>query len=352
MDIILNIINFALVMGIVVFIHELGHLLAAKAFGVYCNEFAIGMGPKLFSIKRPNWETTYSIRLLPIGGFVSMAGEPGEQEYEVEVERTIPGVAPWKRLIIMLAGIGMNILLTFVIFTGVFWSQGEVIDPDTTIHSVEPGGPADLAGLKDGDIITQIEFFDGDVVGVKTFTELATYIGTYGDTEMIITYTRDNISHTTSLTPIMKEDRPLIGIQGNPATIQPINFFEAMGASISYMVMNVQSLIFVIGRLFRGIGTNAIGGPIQIFQITSEVKNNGFLYFVQLVGLFSLNLAVLNLLPIPVLDGGRAFLTIVEMIIRRPLPKKFENIVMIIGAGLVISFMVFIIYNDIWKLFR
>ena len=134
---IINILVFATVMSVIVIVHELGHLLAAKSFGVYCKEFAVGMGPKIYSYQSKKSETAYSLRVLPIGGFVAMAGEPGEAEVEnIPYERTINGIKPWKRLIVMLAGVFMNLVLAFLVFFMIFQIKGIVNEPAPIIHAV------------------------------------------------------------------------------------------------------------------------------------------------------------------------------------------------------------------------
>ena len=151
----MTLLYFVIILGIIVFVHELGHLITAKMFGVYCKEFAIGMGPKIKSWQKG--ETLYSLRALPVGGFVAMAGEEGVDIEEIPAERTIKGIAPLKRIIVMLAGIMMNILLAWVIFVGVFIYQGaRSLPPQPIVAGVVSGSVAETAGFLAGDEIVKV----------------------------------------------------------------------------------------------------------------------------------------------------------------------------------------------------
>lgn len=352
MQILLNIFYFVLVMGLIVFIHELGHLMAAKVFGVYCNEFAIGMGPKIFEYKKEGWETSFSIRALPLGGFVSMAGEPGEGDFGVDRERTIVGIKPWKRLIVMLAGIFMNLVLAFVIFTGLSMHLGTVDAPKPIVAGIAEGSPAEKAGLRINDEIIKLTFDDGKVVKPHDFNQLVTSIMVYEDHEVTVTVMRDGNEVDTKLKPEfnIEEERYLIGVQAISGEHRDLNFFESLGMGFTMLGTIIQQLGFVLSRLVHGVGLNSVGGPIGIYQVTSQISSQGFIFFLSLIAQLSVSLAVINLVPIPVMDGGRALLTLIEMIIRRPIPEKIENGIMSIGVAMIMALFVFIMFNDIRKL--
>lgn len=357
MDFILNILVFALVLGIIVLIHELGHLLAAKAFGVYCHEFSIGMGPAIASFKKDHWETTYSIRALPLGGYVAMAGEdvPPEMMGGVEVpkDRTLDGIKAWKRLIVMLAGIFMNLVLAFVLFWGLISSQGIVQSPEPIIQEVSLASPAEEAGLQAGDRIVKMTFYDGKTLKPETFDDVLMGLSTYEHRSLELDIDRDGEALTIEITPEYSEEheRYLIGIVAPMGQVEKVSFFAAAPYAIGQIGMIIQQFFFIITRLFRGIGLNNVGGPIGIYEVTSQVRVHGFIFFINLVALLSVNLAVVNLLPIPVMDGGRALLTLIEMIRGRPLDKKVENFIMNIGLILILALFIFIMYNDIRKAF-
>ena len=354
MSLIINLIIFSLVLGIIVLVHEFGHLLAAKKFGVYCHEFAIGMGPVVFRIKKPEWETTYSIRLLPLGGFVAMAGEDAPlEDVEVPVERTLPGVAAWKRLIIMLSGIVMNIILAFLIFWGMSTTMGIMDMPAAEVASVQVDSPAEEAGLQEGDIITKFEFHDGSSLVPKDFNDVFIALATYGEHGFDMVVERSDTTETVHIEPAWDEaeGRYLLGIMAPAGEHRDLGIFESIPVAINQIKEVVSQFFFIITRLFRGIGLDAIGGPIAIFEVTSQVQTLGFAFFLNLVALLSVNLAVVNLVPIPVMDGGRALLTVVEMITGKPLNKKVENFIMTVGVLLIAALFVFIMVNDIRKLF-
>lgn len=353
MDFILNIFYFALVLSILVFVHELGHLLAAKYFGVYCKEFAIGMGPTVFKIKKEHWETTYSIRALPLGGFVSMAGEPGEGDMGVDASRTIVSIARWKRLIIMLAGIFMNLVLALLIYTSMFNVNGKVVLPKAEIAVLVEGSPAEKAGLQVGDVITKLKFEDGTISEIKDIEDLQVGLAVYADRPVEVVANRGNETFTTMMTPEKNEETGsyIIGIQVPPATQESVGFIESIGLGFSQVGSVIMQMVFLLSRMLKGIGTENLGGPVAIFAVTSEISTYGLSYFFNLVALLSVNLAVINLLPIPIMDGGRVVITLIEMIIRRPIPEKLENAVMLASVILMLAFFLFVTYNDILKQF-
>lgn len=351
MDFLINLFYFALVLCTLVFVHELGHLLAAKYFGVYCKEFAIGMGPTLFKIKKPHWETTYSIRALPLGGFVSMAGEPGEGDMGVDASRTMVGIARWKRLIIMLAGIFMNLVLAFCIYTGMFAVNGTVVMPKAEIATVMEGTPAEKAGFQVGDVITKLTFYDGTQTIIEDIEDLQVGLAVYADRPVTVTLDRKGTEVNTELTPELNAETNsyIIGIQTPPLTQRSVGFLEAITLSFAQIGSVVSQMLFLLTRMIKGIGVENLGGPVAIFGVTSEIATYGIQYFFNLVALLSVNLAVINLLPIPVMDGGRVVITVVEMIFRRPIPEKLENIIMSASIALMLAFFLFVTYNDLFN---
>ena len=211
----MDILVFILTLGIIITLHEFGHLIAAKIFGVYCREFSIGMGPKLTSFKGK--ETEYSLRAIPIGGYVAMAGEPDEDDRmpdNLPHERTLPGIKPWRRIIIYLAGIMMNILLFIVAFT-IFFSVVGIDNPEmptSTVYQVQENSPAHLSGILAGDTIVEI-IKDGQSYPISDFQDLQEV--TSGNTQTV-TYVieRNNEKINVDLTPEYDDasDRYLIGV--------------------------------------------------------------------------------------------------------------------------------------------
>ncbi len=346
----MDFIYFVVVLGIIVFIHELGHLITAKFFGVYCKEFAIGMGPRIFSLKGK--ETTYSIRLLPLGGFVTMAGEEGVDADEIPFERTIKGIKRYQRMIVMLAGIFMNILLAWVIFVGMYVVTGQVVlPPKPIVAGVVADSPASRAGFLYGDKILKLSFSDGTIIVPKDFYEVVQYIQLYNDQTTFLVQ-REGKTIEINVTPeyIKAETRYFVGLKLPDATVKKINPIQAIGYGTGTLVSGVEDIFSTLSRLVRGIGLKSISGPVGIFKVTSQQAQQGIGPLIVLVGILSLNVGVFNLLPIPLLDGGRVLLTGVEMITRKPLNPKLENFLLTFSAGLMIGLLLLVTWQDILRL--
>ncbi len=350
-----NILVFGAVMSILVIVHELGHLLAAKYYGVYCKEFAVGMGPKIYSYQSKKSETEYSFRALPIGGFVAMAGEPGEEMFEdVPFERTINGIKTEKRLVIMLAGITMNLLLAFVVFFMIFQTHGIINEPPAIIAEVVEGYPAEKAGLKAGDEIIEMTFIDGTTIKPEVFSDIQVAIMSFEENEILTKINRKGEIIELTITPVKDTDSEnfVLGVHSEIGSVERVSILKTASYTLSFITGMIGQIFMILKWMVQGIGLNNVGGPVAIFKETSKVSASGFdfLYFWNLIGSLSISLAVMNLLPIPVLDGGRALLTVIEMIIGRPIPEKIENSIMGIGMVLILMLMVFFIFNDLKRL--
>ena len=344
---------FILAMGIIITLHELGHLIAAKSFGVYCREFSIGFGPKLTSFKGK--ETEYSLRGIPLGGYVAIAGEPDEDDLmpaDLPAERTLPGIKPWKRIIIYMAGIIMNVFLFILAFT-IFFSVIGAPDTDnisTSIYDVQKNSPAEIGGLKPGDTITKI-IKDNQTYPINNYQDLQKV--THDNSESLIyVVTRDQQEIEVELTPRLDEasGRYLVGISfETPRKSLGIfsAFIEATGFAWTYTVLIFKTL----GNLFMGRGLDQVGGIVAIYQETSKVVDLGIVAIIAWIGQLSLNIGIFNALPIPALDGGRVLLTLAEMILGRPLSKKLESRLIAASFILLLGLIVIIMINDVVKLF-
>jgi regulator of sigma E protease len=346
----MTLLYFVIILGIIVFVHELGHLITAKMFGVYCREFAIGMGPKVKSWQKG--ETLYSLRALPIGGFVAMAGEEGVDTEDIPANRTIKGIAPLKRIIVMLAGIFMNILLAWIIFVGVFIYQGaRSLPPQPIIAGVVSGSVAETAGFMANDEIVKVAFSDGTSIVPKDFYEVITYTQLYTD-EMTFTVNRDGVNLTIKVTPLFneKEGRYMIGLMLPQPVIEELSFFGAIWAGTEYIGTTIGEIVNTLSRLVRGIGLNAISGPIGIYAVTDQQAQQGLLSLIVLTAILSVNVGIFNLLPIPLMDGGRVVITIAEMIIGKPINRQLEQALMTASVVLVIGLVLFVTWQDILRL--
>ncbi len=360
MTILKNIVLFIILLSTIVSIHEFGHLLAAKLFGVYCKEYSIGMGPKLFSKKGK--ETEYCIRAFPIGGFVAMAGDTDNSlETQVDVtdlpvERTLTGIAKWKRIIVMLAGIFMNLILAILIYSLIILANGSyATSSKPQISSIVEESPAFYSELREGDIVTTIGFDNGLSLNPASYSELIAFTSAYdGNGPWHLTVERDGQSMNIDVTPNYDEieQRYLIGIGFSDVAIDyvKINIFNCWKYGFEYAMFIVRLTWSSFLSLFKGHNLNNLSGPVGIYNTVSEAASYGWEYYIQLIAMISINVGIVNALPLPIFDGGRVLLLIIEAIIRKPLSEKAQNMIMTASAALLLLLFVYITYNDISKL--
>ena len=356
MQTLINIIVFILILGIVVLIHEFGHFITAKSFGVYCSEFSIGMGPKLFSKKIG--ETEYEIRALPIGGFVSMAGEADneiEEFKDVPFERTINGISCWKKVVVFLAGVFMNFILSIVILIGVY-SFIEVQDNTPVIGSVSDNGPAMMAGIEAGDRITKIAY-DGEEYIIGSYDDIREVMGKIESDDKTVTVevelVRDSKTLTKQVNAQYSEESGMF-ILGVISGTRQLSFFEAVNYAFDQF-KTLSLLIFTtLGQLFTDTA-NTIGqlsGPAGIYSVTSQITETGSIsQLLILLALLSTNIGMFNLLPIPGLDGCQTLFAVVEKIIGRDIPIKLKYLLQVAGLVLVFGLMIYVTINDISRMF-
>ena len=337
-----------LLFGLVIFLHELGHFLTAKAFGIRVNEFALGMGPKLFSFGKG--ETKYSLRLLPIGGFCAMEGEDGESEDA----RAFGRQKVWKRIIVVSAGAIMNILLGFLLMLALEAQQSSYLS--TTISGV--GSAITVSEgheLQSGDHITAINGY-----WVIDDYDVSFALSRYSASEMTFTVRRNgqkvqvpgvkiDYSKVTG-----KDDGYAFYVQGVPRT-----FFTVIGQSAKYVV-SIGRIVWagLIDLVTGKYGLDAVTGPVGTAKIIGEAAAAGSNFLeslnnlIWIMALITVNLGIFNLLPIPALDGGRLLFLIVEAIRRKPVPPKYEGWVHAVGFVLLMLFMAAVAFNDIWNLIK
>lgn len=347
MQFIINIVIFSFVMGVIVFVHELGHFLAAKKFGVYCNEFAIGMGPKVFSFQKN--ETTYTIRALPLGGFVAMAGEADNLNIpeNIPFERTINGINKIKKIIVLIAGIVMNFLLAFIIYIGIYLAQGSArVDGPIKVEAVVENSNAAHLGLKTGDEITDY------IINNKTIT--------IKDMNAALTsFVIEDVSHI-----MIKRGNEIIKLQ-YPSTklesfsgsqlspnIKKITKLESIPYALKKLATESTTVFKTLSNLIRGKGLQHISGPVGIFNVVGNAAERGIMQIMALIAVLSINIGLFNALPIPALDGGRILLTIFEKILGNKYNKKIENILIIGSFLLLLLLIVFVTFNDITRLIK
>lgn len=354
----LYIFLFIFALSLIIALHEFGHLLAAKKFGVYCYEYSIGMGPKICSKKFK--ETQYSLRLIPFGGYVAMAGEGDQNEefgktYGVEnvpFERTLPGISKPKRIIVLLAGIFMNFVLAYVIFCFILLHNGKVTkERPPVIEGVVEKTPAAKSGLKQNDIIKKLTFEDGTIVdNPKTVDDFVPYIATKGG-KIKIDVLRNNEIKSFEVESVKNGEYYNIGIKIPEIKYVTINVFNVFKYASS-MMFNILRMMFVaLANLLRGIGLNDVSGPLGIYQATARAASEGAVTYFYFIALLSLNVGILNAFPIPALDGGRVLLVLIEAIIRKPINKKIEYFLIVISMMFLIGLMVLATFKDIINFF-
>jgi regulator of sigma E protease len=354
------IFTFVLVLGLLVFVHEFGHFLFAKLFGVRVLKFSLGFGPRV--VGKVIGETEYVISAFPLGGFVKMFGEnPDEQEVTSEDrEGSFAHKPVWKRFLVVLAGPLFNLLFAVVLFFVVFTFVGIPTPVDTTkIGKVNEKSPAALAGLQVGDVILHI----GDKE-TKGWLDVLDAVKNSEGKPISVVLQRGDKQLTVEVVPeidVVKnvfgeevEKRFMLGIMKvDELTYEKSTLFGALQNAClqtwMYISLTVMGLVKIIQHV---IPASEIGGPILIAQITGEQLKAGWLNLFYFIGLLSVNLGILNLLPIPVLDGGHlAFLTI-EGVRRKPMNERAQIIAQQVGIGLLGTLMVFVFYNDIARLFH
>jgi len=358
---ILNILVFLIILTTIVSVHEFGHFITARFFGVYCGAFSIGMGPLLY--RKKGKETDFEIRAIPIGGYVTMAGETDQEDNEefkdVPLERTLKGIAHWKRVIVFLAGIFNNFVLALVIMFGVAMAAGEAAVDSATIGSIQANSAAATAGLQAGDTITNIKDADSGVsYAVSSFQDIDMTRETLQvdtDTTVVqITFTRDGEEMTKDLTVSYDEDNARytlgISVETRRMTVsEAITYtFETFGAMCLAMVTVLRKLV----TNFAGT-VSQVSGPVGIYTITAQVTESGDIVNIfYLMALLSANIGVFNLLPIPGLDGFHALFAVIEGVIGREVPEKIKLALQVAGLALILLLMVVITFKDITQLIQ
>lgn len=350
----MTILYFLILLSVIIVIHECGHLLAAKKFGVYCYEFSFGMGPLLW--KKKTAETQYSIRAIPMGGYVSMAGEQDGDELYPDVEvppgRRITDQVWWKKIIIMIAGVTMNFILAWVLFSLVYLSRGVYyVSPESVVGEVQSGLPAETAGFEPGDRIIAIAKEDGSSAKVKTFLDMQVFCADYSG---VMTYTveRNGQQLEIEVQPVYDSESETyrIGIVAEESRAVDINVLNCWYYGGVEMKEIAVLMFRTIGSLLQGRNLDQLSGPVGIYQATGTYASMGLAAFLFLMAQLSLNVGLFNLLPLPVLDGGQIVITLCETAVHRELNEKVKMVIMGACWALLIGLMVFITWNDIAKL--
>ena len=359
----MNIVLAALLFGILIFVHELGHFIFAKLCNVKVLKFSLGFGPRI--VGKMIGETEYVVSAIPLGGYVKMYGEDvGDEVSEQDNDRSFKSQALWKKAVIVLAGPVFNILLTFGLYTSLLATGIEVPVPDLknlmpVVDEVDPSYPAAAAGLIKGDKIMQIGGNE-----INTWIDIINMVGTNPAKPLEFVVQRGGQLYTLTITPraIQEKDRfgkPItigrIGIrksgQGLYTFIKSVSIFDVpmKGAFATYKMGTV--IFDSIRMTINGeISVRNLGGPISIFTESSKAASAGVITYFLFMALVSVNLGVLNLLPIPVLDGGHLLFMGIEAIKGGPVSDTVIAISQRIGIALLLALMILVMYNDIFRL--
>ena len=418
------IIAFLFVFSVIVIIHEFGHYYFAKKAGILVREFAIGMGPKIFQVRKG--ETVYTLRLLPIGGYVRMAGhDEDEQEikpgmmitieldkenivqklnfdehliiensvpFQIEeadlhrsmtlsgyfvnseekvnltvskqatiiesdgtevvvapIERQFNSASLWNRIKTNAAGPMNNFILSIIIFIIVGFMQGGVPSNDPVIGQVSDQSAAHEAGLQTSDKIISI-----DGVDIHSWDEMTSIVRSSADKTLSMTIQRNGDTKNVSITPksVEGQNGSKIGQLGVTRTLDN-SILSILGYGFTQTISVIVLVLSALGSIFtKGFNLNQLGGPVAIYSLTSQVAKNGLIDLLSFMGMISANLGVMNLLPIPALDGGKLVLNFIEGIRKKPLDPEKEGYLTISGDIFLFALMLLVTWNDIMKLFN
>lgn len=354
----LTLLAFIAVLSILVFVHEIGHFLTAKKFGMKVEEFGFGFPPRLWGINRGG--TIYSINWIPLGGFVKIKGEQGENKEDLDSFASRP---IWQRFIVLSSGVGMNIALAYILISfGLMFGLPTILGADQVSHakiknqqiqiaSILPDSPADQSGLQPGDIIKEI-----DERSFSKIEEIQEYIGGQANQSVILSILRGEQIITLKITPqkIMEEEKAKLGVGLlQTATISyPPHWAFFQGAKTTGII--IWEIFKALYNLIRGLVTPAevtvdFAGPVGIAVITGQAARAGIVYLFQFIALLSINLGIINFLPFPALDGGRVLFLAIEKIRRKPTDQAVEAVVHNIGFMILIILVLLVTYRDIVK---
>jgi regulator of sigma E protease len=347
---------FIIVLGLLIFFHEMGHFLAAKFFRVKVERFSFGLGPRLVGLKVG--ETDYRISAFPLGGYVKMVGEGLDDEVlEEEKERSFSNKAVWKRMLIVICGPLFNFFFAIGVFSLGFLFVGQVI-LTSDVGEVKPDYPAYKAGLRSGDKIIRMAGRP-----ITTWKELPDIVRKNKGKPISVIFVRGDRQYKTEVTPVTSTVKNLFGedVQETVIGVSPsgkyftknLGFLGAFQSGIvqSYEITKLTGLS-LLKLVQRKVPLESLGGPIFIAQLAGQQAQEGWTNLLFFTALLSINLGILNLLPIPILDGGHLVFFAIEWIIGKPLSLKKREIAQQVGMFILILLMVFVFYNDVVRIIQ
>ena len=365
-----TVLLFLAVLFVLVLVHEWGHYITAKKTGMRVDEFGIGFPPRLFGVKRG--ETEYTLNALPLGGFVRIYGESlvhdEAEEHDPDKARALWARPKWAQALVLVAGVVMNVLLAFVLYTAVFMIgvPTPILESEARsgaelyIASVVPESP--LAGVvMPGSVVTAVVAQDGSVLTDLTPSAFSTFVGTHGAKPLLLTIREGGEEREVSVTPQTglitdAPERPAVGVALSLVIIERQGLLTALGSAGRATVEGLSAIVVGIGALLGGAVTGTadlsqVAGPVGIAGMVGDAAAFGMTALLSFVAIISLNLAVVNMLPFPALDGGRLLLLLGEVVFRRPVSALWTYRLNAAGFILLMIFMVIVTYNDILRLF-
>ena len=327
---------------LIIAIHEFGHFITAKLSGITVFEFAIGMGPKIWGFEKNG--TKYSLRLLPIGGYCAMDGEDGNSENP----NAFCNKSALRRFLVLVAGAAMNVLLGFVIFVYLMGTSPAL--PSNTIGEVTEGSACYTAGLMAGDKIIKMES-ENYSSAIRTYNDISffSYQNQGATTDITVKRNGEKMSFTVTPAPLDEGGNAVFGFK---AKAEPRNPISILYHAFWQSVFVVKVVLLSFWQLITGtVPLSSVSGPVGIITEINSAAKVGYESVLSLAALISINLGVVNLFPLPALDGGRILFLIIEKIRRKPLSKNHEAIIHFVGFALLMVIALIVTFSDITKLF-
>ena len=345
----MTLIYFIIILGLIVLIHEFGHYFFAKRAGIYVYEFSIGMGPRIFKWSRKDDETEYSIRLIPIGGYVQMAGEEVEDDPNVPKEKKFLVKTFGQKFMTVIAGIMNNFLLAIILLFFLALFNGAAQNK-AIVGVVSKDMPAYSAGLQEGDRIVKLNGKD-----TSNFDVFALELQVNSGKTITLTVDRDGQMKDVKISPkkVMEDGKEAYKYGFAITDEYKTGFFAAIVYAFSKTFSLLYQMVLTIIYLITGsLGLKSFSGPVGIYNIVGQAASTGFWSLVSLTALLSVNVGFINLLPLPAFDGGRLLFIIIEKITGKKVSPKLENTIHSIGFFLLMALMILITYNDIIRLIK
>ena len=347
----MTLILFLLILGLIVFIHEFGHFIMAKKNGIYVYEFSLGFGPKLFSFKRKNDETEYMIKLIPLGGYVMLAGETDEDDKNIRDDQKLCNKGFIAKMSVMLAGVFNNFVLGFILlfilglFFGTSFSSNKLSD-------IPKDYPLYKAGARDGDLILKI-----NNTNIKNYDDIELALAIAGEKKPVDFTIKKSSGEVVTYKKVKPKKEKEDGNYYYGITIKITEgkgFLDVIKYSFEKFVTIFKGLIVIIISLFTGkLGINSLSGPVGVYQVVGmAAKSSAAIYsLIYLTAYLSINVGFMNVLPFPAFDGGQAFLLIIEKITGKKISMKVKTGINTVGFALLMLLMIYVTIKDVLRLF-